>query len=83
MKTDNDVVVAELSKAGAITVILDTLKEASMKNSPFEFEFADKDRKDVYYVDHIHCYNTTENSVPLHNILELAFVVVLKMCLAN
>jgi len=85
MKTDNDVIVAELSKAGAITVILNTLEEASMKNSPFEFEFAGKDRKDVYYVAHIHhqCYKTTENDVPLHNISELAFVVLSKMCIPN
>jgi len=83
MKTDNGVIVAELSKAGAITVILNTLEEASMKNSPFEFEFAGKNRKDVYYVAHIHCYKTTENDVPLHNMSELAFVVLSKMCIPN
>jgi hypothetical protein len=83
MKTDNDVIVNQLSKASAITVILDTLKEASLKNSPFEFEFEDKDRKDVYYVAHMQCYKTTANGVSLHNISELALVVISKMCMPN
>jgi hypothetical protein len=83
MKTDNDVIVAELSKAGAAIVILDTLKEACMNNSPFEFEFAGTQRKDIYYVDHMSCYKTMEDGVPVHNISELAFVVLSKMCIPN
>ena len=82
-ETDNDVMVAALSKAGAITVILDTLNEASSINSPFEFEFADKERKDTYYVGHLNCYKALENGVTVHNISELAFVVMSKMCIPN
>jgi len=82
-KTDNDVIVAALSEANAITVILDTLKEASMNNSPFEFEFAGTQRKDIYYLGHLNCYKTMENGVPVHNISELAFVVLSKMCIPN
>jgi len=50
-------------------------------NSPFEFEFAGKERKDVYYVGHMNCYKAMENGVPVHNISELAFVVMSKMCI--
>jgi len=83
MKTDNDVLVSALSKARAVKVILDTLNEASMMNSPFSFEFAGKERKDVYHVDHMNCYKTMKNGVPVHNISELAFVVMSKMCIPN
>jgi len=83
MKTDNDVIVAALSKAVSITVVLNSLKEACMKNSPFEFEFAGKDRKDIYYLGHMNCYKAMENGVPVHNIEELAFIVLSKMCLPN
>ena len=83
MESDNDVIVSELSKAGAATVILDTLKESSMNNSPFEFEFAGTQRRDIYYVDHMKCYKTMEDGVPVHNISELAFVVLSKMCIPN
>ena len=83
MKTDNDVLVAALSKASAVTVILDTLHEASMMNSPFVFEFAGKERRDVYYVEHMNCYKTMKNGVPVHNISELALVVMSKMCIPN
>ena len=64
-----------------MAVILDTLNETSRMNSPFEFEFAGKERKDVYYVGHMNCYKAMENGVPVHNISELAFVVMSKMCI--
>ena len=82
-ETDNDVIVAALSKAGAITVILDTLKEASSTNSPFEFEFASNERKYTYDVGDMNCYKALENGVTVHNISELAFVVMSKMCTPN
>ena len=78
---DNDVIVAELCRADAMAVIINTLREASMQKSPFAFELAGVDRKDVYYVGHMNCYKTMENGVPVHNISELAFVALSRMCI--